>query len=188
MGSSGGIEVRTILFAVCGVSAGADLSLLASALIAQAAPQIVPPNPTTPQQAATVIAVRWGLFVLYAILGSGTWALSRPPGLKPYFTGSVKHPIFRMFYTGFAWGMFALALGEWLGWEQGLTTAMVFLLSVGWEFMMLAVVWLGQRFSSNPIQFWQDMKAGRAARQRQLTEEDILEETQARPRDDGGYH
>jgi hypothetical protein len=87
-------------------------------------------------------------------------------------------------FTGFAWGMFVVAVGEWREWSQGLTTAMVFIVSLLWEFMMIAAVWLGRRFSSNPVQFWQDMRLGRMERERRAREEFDLDDTQTRARRD----
>lgn len=179
------VAVRTALFRVLGVCAGAQLAIIVTGALAQIGlPPVAAPTPHGAQQVATVVAVRWGMYVVYAILGSGAWAFARPPGIDPYFSAQVRHPIMRTMYTGFAWGMFALAVGSWLECGQGPTTTAVFVMSVAWEFMMLTVVWLGRRFSSNPVQFWQDMRAGRRLREREELDETI---EQARRRE-GGMH
>jgi len=182
-----------MLYRVFGVSAGAQLALLVSGLLAQTGARgFTPAAAANPQQVATVMTVRFGLFALFAVLGSGAWALSRPPGLRPYFTTEARYPTMRMMFTGFAWGMFMVAVGAWRGWSQELTTAAVFLASLSWEFMMITIVWIGNRMSSNPIQFWQDLKAGRELRARGVVDAAVAEahrvDADNRREGDGGLH
>jgi hypothetical protein len=177
-----------MLARLLGISAGAELALLTSHLLAQVIPIVPGSTPPVSQAEATIVVARYIYYIAFALFGSGAWALSRPSDMKPYFLQNVKFPTVRMVFTGFAWGMFIVAVGEWRGWSQGLTTAMVFLVSLLWEFMMIAAVWLGRRFSSNPVQFWQDMRLGRIERERRAREEFDLDDTQARARHDGELH
>lgn len=166
------------VFRVLGVSTGATLAALCTALIAQASPATatISPVPVPPAEIQSVVTVI--LLLAAALLGAGTW-LARPPGLMPTPAGA-RFIALKTITRGVGWGIFMAGIGFWRVWSLWKIFGFVFLAALGAEFLTEGFAFLGRQFARNPIKFYQTYKRGLEAQQ------DDLDSTQKiEPLDDG---